>query len=402
MTHPIVHNYTDAGLPMGCVVIDSTLRARAHGGLRMSSTVDEPELRDLARSMTLKYGYLRQPFGGAKAGVRADPEAPPEERRERLARFAEAAAPLLRSRAYVPAPDMGTDVDDIRLVLRSAGVPVSPRQLRVSRSGYYTAVTTFCSLQEAAVIAGVTLKGARATIEGFGKVGSALAGLLAAAGVRVVAISTSRGALYDPSGLDIERLTALATSSGSIVVQRYQDAQSLPANALPTLPADVLLPCAGYHSIDAAVATHIHARIVCSGANNSLTSDAELDLLRRGVVVVPDFVANCGGVLGSVLEFASIGTPEIESTLRLHTQTHVGRILSSARKQAVSPRQVAETLAMRRFQTMADGGRSGGAARVFEFGMSLYRKGLVPASLFAALARPALHRRLAWQESDGD
>src|SRR3989304_5438495 len=96
------------GNVLGYVAIDSTVRDRSCGGLRMLPDIDEAEIRALARSMTLKYGFLGLPQGGAKAGVRCDPEAPKEERRQRLATFGQAIAPLLLSRIYVPGTDMGT------------------------------------------------------------------------------------------------------------------------------------------------------------------------------------------------------------------------------------------------------------------------------------------------------
>lgn len=350
--------------------------------------------------MTLKYGYLRQPFGGAKAGIRADPEESPHDRKQDLVRFAQAAAPLLCRRIYVPAPDMGTNADDIRLVLQEARIRISPRQLRVSRSGYYTALTTFHSAVQAAAASRITLAGSRAAIEGFGKVGMELGRLLTAIGVRVVAISTSRGALYDPTGLDIERLARDTAESGSRVVDRYPQAKVLPREVLSTLPVDLLFPCAGYHTVNASKSPEVTARIVCPGANNPLTEDAERTLFEREVIVLPDFVANCGGVLGSVLEFASIAPREIERILRTHTQTHVGRLLDWARREGAPPRRVAEALALRRFQDMVGATESAGLVSTFDFGMALYRAGVVPAALFATMAKRVIQKRLSWQASD--
>ena len=396
---PFVDVVTGDGHCVGWIVIDSLLRSRAHGGLRMSPTVDEAELRALARTMTLKYGYLRQPFGGAKAGVRGDPDAPAEERRQLLTQFASAASPLLRSRTYVPAPDMGTDVNDIRLVFEQAGVRVSPRQLRVSRSGTYTALTTFTSAVQIARYLGIGLEGARVAIEGFGRVGSALATLLVDAGARLVAASTSRGALYDPAGLDVGSLARVAAEFGSRVVHHFDRARRLPAEALPTLPVELLFPCGGFHTIHGLMSDEIKARVVCPGANNALTPDAEARLFERDVLVVPDFVANCGGVLGSILEFASIRTTEIERSLRTHTETHIGRLMVRARQEGVSLRRVAEALAMRRFEEMSRATRSPLLAP-FELGLALYRAGVVPPRMFAALSAPVIRKRLAWRDSD--
>src|SRR4051794_1471188 len=126
---------------VGYVVFDSTVRGRSHGGLRFLPDVEEAELRDLALNMTLKYGFVGLPNGGAKAGIRGNPEGSAKERRDILAAFGRQIAPLLRTGVYRPAPDMGTRAVDIRCVLQAAGVPLTRQDFRESRSGYYTALT---------------------------------------------------------------------------------------------------------------------------------------------------------------------------------------------------------------------------------------------------------------------
>lgn len=118
------------GSPVGFLAVDSTVAGRACGGLRLAPGVDEAEVRVLARSMTLTYGFLGLPQGGAKAGVRGDPEAPEEERRALLRAFGRAIAPLLRARLYTPGPDMGTTNEDIRQMLAAAGARPRRRELR--------------------------------------------------------------------------------------------------------------------------------------------------------------------------------------------------------------------------------------------------------------------------------
>jgi glutamate dehydrogenase (NAD(P)+) len=387
----------DGSDPLGFVAIDSLIRGRAHGGLRLSPVVDGTELRALARTMTLKYGFLRLPFGGAKGGVRGDPEAPPEVRAALLTAFGRAVAPLLQARVYAPAPDMGTDAADIRRVDSAAGVYLSPRQLRVSRSGQYTALTVFHSARQAAQQIGLPLEGSRVAIEGFGKVGAPLARLLASAGARVIAVSTSSGAVHNPDGLDLDRLTALAADLGTRAVQVYDRQGVLPSPAILELPVDILLPCAGFESIHSGNVDAVQARMICPGANNPISTSAETTLYGRQILVVPDFVANCGGVLGSVLEFASLPADEIDALLQHQIDNHLGHLLAEARRQSVPVRQVAELLALHRFDQMrrADA-QSGLSGRLFERGMGLYRRGWVPAGVFAALARRVVQRRMRW------
>src|SRR4051812_38388249 len=194
----------------GYVVFDSTVRGRAHGGLRLLPDVDEAELSDLAFNMTLKYGFVGLPNGGAKAGICGDPEASAGDRRKLLAAFGRQMAPLLCAGIYRPAPDMGTRAADIRCVLEAAGAPLTRQDFRASRSGYYTALTVLCGVRAAAEHLGLALGESTAAIEGFGAVGGPLANLLARAGIQVVAISTLHGGLYNPAGLDMAHLAALA------------------------------------------------------------------------------------------------------------------------------------------------------------------------------------------------
>lgn len=388
--------------PLGFIAVDSLIRARAHGGLRMAPVVGEDELRALARTMTLKYGFLRMPFGGAKGGVQGDPEAPAAVRQAILSAFARALAPLLQSRLYAPAPDMGTNAADIRRVYQVAGVPVSSRQLRVEQSGRHTALTVFHSARRAAKAMGLPLAGSRVAIEGFGKVGGSLAGLLHSAGACVVAVSTTSGAAYDPAGLDVERMRALAAEHGRMAVQVYGRKTWLPSAALLELPVEILLPCGGFESIHAGNAGSIRARLICPGANNPLASEAEETLSGRGVWIIPDFVANCGGVLGSVLAFAALPPAEIEGLLERQINTHLGRLLAEAERRRVPLRTVAEVVALRRFEEMRQASaRPGLTGKVFSLGMTLYRAGLVPRPVFAALARRSVIRRMRWDDIEG-
>ncbi|MGH7542895.1 MAG: Glu/Leu/Phe/Val dehydrogenase dimerization domain-containing protein, partial [Gemmatimonadota bacterium] len=215
----------DGDQVLGFVAIDTTVRGRALGGLRLAPDVTAEEVAGLARAMTLKYGLAGLPQGGAKAGVLGDPDAPVPERRDRLETFARAIAPLLKDRVYQPDTDMGTHAEDIHAMLGAVGVRVGRRALRNDQSGYYTALTVLAGARAALSRRGLRLESATAAIEGFGSVGGSLAMLLDRTGARVVAISTSRGALHCPGGLDVGRLQELAAQHGSRVVLEYPEAE---------------------------------------------------------------------------------------------------------------------------------------------------------------------------------
>ena len=385
---------------LGYIAIDSTVGGRARGGLRLMPDVDEMEVRGLARAMTLKYGFLGLPQGGAKAGVRGDPEAPPEARRARLAAFARLVAPVLRSGVFTPDTDMGTTRADIVHVLAIAGLPAAPRRDSSERSGFYTALTVRAAARVAARAANLDLAGASVAIEGFGSVGASLATLLNDVGARVVAVSTTAGAVYDPSGLDVVELGALARSAGSGVVHAYADlrpgVRRLDRAELLTLPVDVLCPCARHGSVHDGNVGEVRAHIVAPGANNPLTPAAERVLVARGAICVPDFVANCGGVLGGTMEFAAVSTPTIAEFVDGHFAARVAWLLAESARSGETIRTVAERLALAR--------RLGAArpplwrvplGKLLGSGLALYRHGLVPAAVVGRLSLPYFRRAMA-------
>lgn len=381
---------------IGYVVIDSTLRGSSRGGLRMHPDVSEAEIRRLARTMTLKCGFLGQPQGGAKAGLRFDPEAPLAERRRCLAAFGKAIAPMLLNRTFIPGPDMGTTHADIQYLLQIVGAPVKRRDLVDAQTGYYTSVSVFAGVEQATRFLGIELAECRVAIEGFGKVGMELANLLDEAQAHVVAVSTARGAIFNPKGLDVKRLSQLAAEVGSRVVDLYADAERISCDALLELPVDVLCPCAGSHSLHMDNASRVAARIVCGGANNPITTDAERLLFERGALCLPDFVTNSGGVLGGAMEFASIGREEIVSLIEQRLGARIAWLLSEAARHQELPYDIAVPIARQRFEEMRRAAANPTLlSRLYGFGTELYSRGWIPGPLVATLSRPYFERRLA-------
>jgi len=380
---------------IGYVVIDSFVGGRASGGVRMLADLDEAELRDAARAKTLKHSFFGLPRGGAKAGIYGNPEAPQSERLRLLKEFGQAIAPLLRARIFAPAPDMGTHNADIEYLRESAGVRVPRRERHTIQSGVYTALSVFVGIQRATRRMGLPLSDCRVAIEGFGKVGGSLARVVSEAGARVVAISTSQGALYNPKGLDVARLTELAAQFGSRLVEHYPDAERLDCAALLELPVEVLSPCARRHSIHSENVGRVAARIVCPGANNPVSPEAERALLARGVLSVPDFVANCGGALGATMEYAAIPPTRIAAVLEERLGARMDWVLQTAAEQNVSPREIAVAYALRRhaqIQHAAAHPTLRGA--LFEFGQEVYRHGWLPRALVAPLSRRYFERMI--------
>ncbi len=393
-----IFTVTDEDRVLGYVAIDSTVGGRSCGGLRMLPDVDEKEIRALARSMTLKYGFLGLPQGGAKAGVIGNPEAPRAERLKRLVEFGHAIKPLLSTKTFIPTSDMGTDSSDIRHMLNEVGIRVASKDLRNNSSGYYTALSVLAGVKQSAQHLGLNPSNCTAAIEGFGNVGRPLASLLAREGVKIVAISTSQGGLYNPKGLEVDRLIRLADEAGSRVVEVYREAEFINCQALLELPVDILCPCARWNSVHPGNVNRILARIISPGANDPITPDAERALFERGALCLPDFVTNCGGVLGGTMEFASVSREKIKTFIESQIGDRIADLLKETKAKGVLPREVAVPLALHRFRQIQQSATHPTLfQRLFEVGLEFYRRGYIPGLLVGLLSLGYFERTLAFR-----
>ncbi|HJX34326.1 MAG TPA: hypothetical protein VJ373_04045, partial [Desulfatiglandales bacterium] len=301
--------------------------------------------------------------------------------------FGRAIAPLIVKRIYIPSMDMGTEINDIRHIIKSAGVILKKHEFRAERSGYYTALTVFTGAKKATEHLGSKVSECTVAIEGFGKVGSALGKLLSDAKASIVAISTSRGAIYNPKGLNIVRLSQLVKEAGSRVVDIYDEAEHIDRESMLELPVDILCPCARHYTIHAGNAHRISAQIICPGANSPVTNEAEHILFERGVMCLPYFVTNSGGVLGGTMEFASVNKKKIEEFIDLHIGSRLTSILDEADRQNLPSVEIAETIALRCFEKVRQASAQPKVkARLFELALDLYRRGLIPRPIVGSLA----------------
>jgi glutamate dehydrogenase (NAD(P)+) len=386
---------TDGDRVLGYVVIDSTIDGRASGGLRMMPDIDEAEIRGLAHTMTLKYGFLGLRNGGAKAGMIGDPDSPVEERRRIAADFGKAIAPLLRDRIYLPATDMGTGPEELRYLRKGAGLKSSKSRRSGPSTGDYTGLTVWIAAQVAARYRGLDPAKATAAIEGFGNVGRALARLFVAGGTRVVAVSTVDGALYNPKGLDIAKLTALSKTYGDRVIEHYPNAERLDPEALLELPVDILSPCARHNSIHRLNVAKIDAQILAPGANTPITMEAERVLFDRGVICLPDFVANSGGVLGGTMRYSGIDTADIDNFIRDYLDPRISGLLTTAAEQKVVPRVIAEEISRLHIKKMTQPGAGKDLlSRIYKTLAGQYRLGRIPGKISGAVAIKYFHKNL--------
>jgi glutamate dehydrogenase (NAD(P)+) len=292
----------------------NTTRGPAKGGLRFHPALDAREVAALAAGMTLKTAVANLPFGGAKGGVRCDPTQLSGAELERMTRrYALEIMPLLGPDRDIPAPDVNTDgrvmawlMDTVSTVagLAEPG-SVTGKPLSIGGTLGHTGATA------AGVVACVRsvfretetpVAGARVVIQGFGKVGGPLAFLLSSAGMRVTAISDIGGAVYNPGGLDVASLAEHARRTGSVA--EFPRGEAIAADDLWGLDCELAVPAALEGAIDDHVATRLGAKVVVEAANGPTTVSADAILDRRDVVVVPDILANAGGVTASYFEWA--------------------------------------------------------------------------------------------------
>ena len=342
------------------IVIDTTAFGVSAGGVRMLPDLSLTEMIRLARAMTYKYLMLEVRCGGAKAGVWYDPAT--QDRAAVWQAFLSALRPLVEQRLYLPGTDMGTTDEDFRpLYKEGAGSRTGGLLTQVveglTLEDQLTGFGVVESLRVAAEFFGTPLNEATVAIEGFGKVGGGAARFCSRAGARVVAVSTLAGARYDPNGLDVERLLSLRKEHGDESVLYYPHGELLSPKRLLILPVDVLIPGTRPDVITRKNVDKIRAKIIAPGANIPFTMDIANRLSARGVGVVPDFVANGGGVLAAIAEMRGLKVEEAFASVRERIAATTTLVLQRSRAQHCSPFNAALQICRERWQRTAPAGR---------------------------------------------
>ncbi len=297
----------------GYRVHHSTVLGPTKGGIRYHPGVTLNEVRALAMWMTWKCAIAGLPYGGAKGGVVCDPKQLSGGELERLTRrYATEISVLMGPESDIPAPDVGTNpqvmawIMDTYSMHRGYSVPavVTGKPLSVGGSvGREEATGLGCALvaREVARLLGFSVEKARVAIQGFGNVGSHAAVALHRMGALVVAVSDSRGGVYDPTGLDPEALLQHKQARGTVA--DFGQGRPVSSEEVLELPCEILIPAALEGQITVENASRVQARVILEGANGPTTPEADDVLRDKGVVVVPDVVANAGGVVVSYFEW---------------------------------------------------------------------------------------------------
>jgi len=383
---------------LGYIVIDSTVDGHSCGGLRMLPDVSISELQSLARVMTLKFGFLGMNEGGAKAGIVADPSMPQGEKLALLKTFAEIASPLLKTRTYVPASDMGTTNQEIRYMLESIGSKAPHDKVEKKGNGeFYVALSVLAGVEAAARHMNLDLSQSTLAIEGFGKVGSSVAKVFSQQkGTRVVAVSTVKGAIYDPDGLDVNKLIQIKNKVGEDVVKVYGKAKTIEKSELLNLDVDILSPCARHYSINLNNVDKIKAKIISAGANIPVTREAGRVLWRKGKLYLPDFVTNCGGILGNNMERAGLNVKFIENFIIQEIGKKISEIIGVSAEKNMSPYEFAEMEAEKKVSRIkARSKQTTAKSSLFNIGLKVYKKNLVPKCLAKVYAPRYFRARLS-------
>ncbi|KUJ85493.1 glutamate dehydrogenase [Ruegeria marisrubri] len=342
----IVHVRNPAIGLQAIVVIDNVAAGPSIGGVRMANDVTLEECARLARAMTLKNAAAGLPHGGGKAVIVGDPAMAQPDKEILIRAFANAIQEL---ESYVPGPDMGTNETCMAWVReetgRAVGLPALLGGIPLDEIGA-TGFGLTVAAETAQDISGVSLSGARVSIQGFGAVGRHAARFLAARGARQVAVSDTGGTILDPEGLPLDELENLKRHGQSVTALRKARIEA--AEAALTAECDILIPAARPDAIHAGNADAIKARLVLEGANIPATPEAEAILRARGILVVPDFIANAGGVICAAVELRGGGQEMAFQVIEERIRRNTREVLERARSTATDPRAAANAMAEER------------------------------------------------------
>jgi glutamate dehydrogenase (NAD(P)+) len=348
----------------GFRVLHNDGRGPAKGGIRYHPDVTLDEVKALAALMTLKTAVADIPYGGAKGAVICDPKALSQSELERLTRrYAAEITLFIGPETDIPAPDVGTNPQIMAWIMdtysmgRGYSVPavITGKPLEIGGSrGRFEATGRGCMITAllAAKHLGINAEEATVAVQGFGNVGAVAAKLLARERLHVIAISDSKGGVYNPKGLDLELLSAQKKETGSVVGLR--NAETITNAELLELGCDILVPAAFENQLVKANASSVKAKLIIEGANNPITPEADRILAETGIFVVPDILANTGGVIVSYLEwvqglqFLFWEEEEVNDYLQRILTKAFAEVLQTSSQEKVDMRTAAYMIALRR------------------------------------------------------
>ena len=344
----IIHVYEPSVGLRGVLVVDNVARGPAIGGLRMGPEVCTEECFRLARAMTLKNAAADLPHGGGKSVIYADPKMPKRDKERMIRAFASS---LREIQEYIFGPDMGTDEECMAWIKdeigRAVGLPTDFGGIPLDEIG-----ATAWGLSHATEVAldycDFDMEEARVVVQGFGAVGKHAARFLTEKGAMLVGAADSRGTIYNPQGLDVGALIELKKAGKSVA--DYPDGEKFDREAVIEIECDIWIPAAQPDVVDERNVNRLKTKLVVEGANIPITYGAEQYLHDKGVMVLPDFIANAGGVICAALEYRGASQTAafhvIEEKLRRNTK----QMLEEATSKGILSREAAVELAIQRLK----------------------------------------------------
>jgi len=344
----VIHVYEPSICLKAILVVDNVAIGPSIGGLRMAPDVSTLECFRLARAMTLKNAAAGIRHGGGKSVVYGDPRMPKTEK-ERLVRAL--ASSLRNVHEYIFGPDMGTDEECMAWVKDEIGRAVGlPREIggipldEIGATGFGISHVVDVALR----YCGFPLEGARVVIQGFGAVGSHAARFLTGSGAVLVGVSDSRGSMYNARGLDVRDLSALKKAGRSVT--DYADGLRQDREAVIDMECDIWIPAARPDVIHEDNVSRLRTKLVIEGANIPLTVAAEKYLHKKGILCVPDFIANAGGVICAAMEYHGSTQAAALETIGEKLRENTELVLRDAENRGILPREAAINVAVSRIK----------------------------------------------------
>jgi glutamate dehydrogenase (NAD(P)+) len=345
----IVHIHRPGAGLKAVVAIDNIACGPALGGVRMAPDVSTEEAFRLARAMTFKNAAAGLAHGGGKSVIYGDPKMPRRAKEQLIRAFADSIADLTD---YIPGPDMGTDEQAMGWIKDETGRAVGlPRELggipldEIGATGFGLAA----AVDSARDYLDFDLKGARMAVQGFGSVGKHAARRLSERGVILVAASDSQGTLYDPAGLDVAALIALKEEGRAL--KSHAQGRKLAPEAIVEAECEIWIPAARPDVIHDGNVDRLSCRLIVQGANIPCTPSAEEKLAARGVLVIPDFIANAGGVICAAAEYRGASEQAALLAIEEKIKANTHAVLDAAKRNNVLPRRAAVEFALGRIKS---------------------------------------------------
>ena len=315
----------------------------------MVPDVTKEEVFRLARAMTWKNAMADLPFGGAKSGIRADPKSITPEKKEAIIRSFARALKNIVPDEYIAGPDMNVTelemaqfADEVGDMQASTGKPLEmgglPHELGSTGFGVHWATRVAAE--------SIGLENPTVAIEGFGNVGTFTAKFLSEAGYKIVAVSDSSGAIYNPEGLDVEKLIKVKQEKRKVTL--YEGGKVLPKEELFGLDVDILIPGARPDVIREGNFSKVKAKLIVEAANIPMSHELERKFHEKGVLVIPDFVANAGGVISSYVEHIHGTEKQMFQMVEEKIRKNTAEVLELSKEKGISTRDAALEIAKSR------------------------------------------------------